>query len=28
MPPWLGNEAERDLLAAYLVQLNDEARKP
>lgn len=28
MPPWLGNEAERDLLAAYLVRLNDEARKP
>ncbi|HMF47261.1 MAG TPA: cytochrome c, partial [Candidatus Saccharimonadales bacterium] len=26
MPPWLGTEAERDLLAAYLVQLNREAR--
>ena len=26
MPPWLGSEAERDLLAAYLVQLNSEAR--
>jgi len=25
MPPWLGTAAERDLLAAYLVQLNHEA---
>jgi len=28
MPPWLGNSAERDLLAAYLLQLKEEARKP
>ena len=26
MPPWLGNDFERDLLADYLVQLNSEAR--
>jgi len=28
MPPWLGTEAERDLLAAYLLQLNREERTP
>jgi cytochrome bd-type quinol oxidase subunit 1 len=27
MPPWLGTAAERDLLAAYLVQLNHEAHR-
>jgi cytochrome bd ubiquinol oxidase subunit I len=26
MPPWLGTEAERNALAAYLIQLNQEAR--
>lgn len=27
MPPWLGSDSERDLLAAYLVRLNEESRK-
>jgi cytochrome bd-type quinol oxidase subunit 1 len=27
MPPWLGTPAERDLLAAYLLQLNSEEHK-
>jgi len=28
MPPWLGTSAERDLLAAYLLQLNEEEHRP
>ena len=28
MPPWLGNRTEQDALAAYLVQLSEEARQP
>jgi mono/diheme cytochrome c family protein len=28
MPPWLGTSAERDLLAAYLLQLNETEKKP
>lgn len=28
MPPWLGTAVERDLLADYLVQLNEKAHKP
>jgi cytochrome d ubiquinol oxidase subunit I len=28
MPPWLGTAAERDFLAAYLLQLNQEERNP
>jgi len=28
MPPWLGSSAERDLLAAYLLQLNEEEHRP
>jgi hypothetical protein len=27
MPPWLGTMAERELLAAYLLQLNAEEHK-
>lgn len=28
MPPWLGNQSERDLLAGYLEKMNDGARRP
>ena len=28
MPPWLGSRTEQDALAAYLVQLSEEARRP
>ena len=28
MPPWFGSEAERDALASYLIQLNNDAGKP
>jgi len=28
MPPWLGNEAERQALAVYLIRLSREGNKP